>query len=260
MKEGDTGEEQPRKENSEESKEETTESEQEVLAQTKLEGLASELEQTKQEVAKWQTEAKAHQKNVSKKSEELEKQQNLEGRLEVLTEMVADIVDRSTEAEDYEEPKQRKSEKYTSKLKEQETRTGDTTTQAEQQHFRGLAQEADGLIKSVGLDMEESPELHKAFVQFVSKGDPERGLEEVKKVVNKMTEAKSKETEEQLVKRIREEELKKILQERGELDAETGLPSATVGSWEQIRDAYSKNPDDARTRETYLKARRERGI
>lgn len=42
---------------------------------------------------------------------------------------------------------------------------------------------------------------------------------------------------------------------------DSGLPSASgEGSWESIRDAYIENPNDPKTRDAYLKARRERGV
>lgn len=60
--------------------------------------------------------------------------------------------------------------------------------------------------------------------------------------------------------KIREEEKKKLLIERGELNSETGQPSGVSLDYAQIRDAYVADPNNPVTRDRYLKARRDRGV
>jgi len=158
-----------------------------------LDELRSELEKTRQElqdkeaeISKWQTEAKSHQKNVTKKDSEIQRlrdnRESIETRLGVLTEMVADLVDSREELSGYEAPKKRRSEEYLARLKTTEEQSRETQSNSERQRVMGMAQEADKLLQSVGLSMDESPEAMKAYNLWL-RGDYEDSVEEVKKLV-----------------------------------------------------------------------------
>lgn len=191
--------------------------------------LKIQLEQVRRDLTTAQEEAKAHQKFGTKAKAELEKQRKLDGRLDslestlkVLVEMQAESLDNAGEGDL--EGKQRKSEQFTKRLRDGEA----DRVRSEQQALLSIAQEADGLLKSVGMDM-ESDEALKAYNLFL-KGKPEAGLDEVKKLVTAKKEAgTNKETEEVRIERLANERFNKLLKDKGLDFSDTGLPAGGGG-------------------------------
>jgi len=201
-----------------------------------VEELTSKAKQLEADLEAAKREAKSHQEYGRKQHEELEKQRGLdakvsglESRLQVQTEMIAALMDRGEEeGEETPAPKKRRSEEYLARIKQA------PVANPQQEAFMKVAEEADGLIKSAGLDMEKSPELKEAYRKFrigiasgFYIGDAQDGLEEIKKVVEakKPTEVKT-EAEKRV---ISEEEKRGIIQEymekEGLLKSDTGMPS-----------------------------------
>ena len=220
---------------SEESKDESA---QEDL-QAQLDALKAEKEALTAERDKIVEEAKAHQRNVNKKSDEISKFDQrfeaLEKRIEVMTSMLADVVDRDSENIE-ETPRKRRSEEYLSRLptREQEEQA---KQKASYDALMKIAQDADKVARDAGLDMVSSPELEKAHLYFRA-GDGDKGLEEVKKVVSQKTEA-NKEPDEDKINKLVEEKLRKVMEEKGLLDVETGGPSAASDGWKEIQAKYA---------------------
>jgi len=207
--------------------------------QAQLDALKAEKETLTAERDKIAEEAKAHQRNVTKKSDEISKFDQrfeaLDKRFEVMTSMLADVVDRDSENIE-ETPKKRRSEEYLSRLPTREQQEQEKQTK-ERDAFMKIAQEAEKLAKTAGLEMDKSPELKDAYIDFL-RGNSEAGLEEVKKVVSQKTEA-NKEPDEDAINKIVEERLRKAMEEKGLLDVETGGPSAASDDWKEIRAKYA---------------------
>ena len=223
----------------------------------KMVGLETELESAKKE-------AKSHQEYGRKQREELERQRGLDekvSRLEdtqkVVAEMLADLIDRNADTEEEEKPKQRRSDAYRTKIDETQGQEQKRVTQ----RVREMALEADRLLKSVGFDMETSPEALKSYNLFLL-GKPESGLEEVKRMVeSKKTEAaKPKETPEQIGERLAKEMFNKMLKDKGLDVVDDGVPSSGSARFEEVRDKYIENPGDVKNTIEYYRLRQERGI
>ena len=153
--------------------------EQEVQAQPTVEELQGQLNTVTTERDAAKEEALAHQQNVSKKAGELAKREaqeskisGLEENVKVLTDMVADLVDRGDD--EVETPKRRKSEEYLKQLKPNDTANVELSRKAT---------EADKLARSVGLEVDKSPELRQAYILF-RVGDADAGLEEIQRIVD----------------------------------------------------------------------------
>jgi len=198
----------------------TLESIQQELASTK-EVLAT----AKADLEQAQHKAKAEEQNVSKKERQLQEvrtQQtevkDLKKTVDVLTTMVADLVDRG-DFED-EPAKRKRSEEYLSKLKTEAPKEPSLPSD-----FIEAANEADKLAKSVGLDVEESDELAKAYRYFM-KRDGDKGLEEVKRVVDGVRKAKEETPKKNELTEEEEEEIaRKYLEKKGQLHTDAGTPS-----------------------------------
>lgn len=203
--------------------------------QAMVKNLTADLEATRKE-------AKSHQEFGRKQQGELNKQRGmetkisgLETRLDVIAEMLANVMDRDEGIEEAEQPKKRRSQEYLGRLKE--TRAELNSRQAEidprQQEFVHIAEEADRLAKSVGLDMEHSPELKDAFRLFrggiassFNLVDAQDALDEVQKVVaKKQTPTEAKVDIEKLI----EERAQKMLKDKGLLVTDTGSLSSGQG-------------------------------
>ncbi len=183
-------------------------------------------------------EAKSHQEYGRKQHEELEKQKRLDtevstlkSQLQVQTEMIAAIMDKEGEVEETPEvPKKRRSEEYLARIKQP------PIVNPQQEAFMKVAEEADGLVKSAGLDMEKSPELKEAYRLFrvgmtsgYYIGDAQDGLEEIKKVVEKITQTPKTEAKKELSESEEEEIARKYMEKKGLLKSDTSLPSGTGG-------------------------------
>lgn len=202
-----------------------------------LEEVMSELEQTRQELGKWQTEAKAHQKTASKKDAEAKRWQNeittLRDEFKTQFELVAEMLEEQRAAPEYgEEPKQRKSYK-----EERAKRMGDPVAREATQ----VANEIKAIEKELGIEFDKSKESREAYLKWmegVNYNNPSKfreALDLMKEVKETMTEAKSKETEEERINRLVEEKLQERLKaerkkriDNGELDAETGKPKGAA--------------------------------
>jgi hypothetical protein len=191
--------------------------------------LRSQLSQLQQELEKAREEAKAHQREVSKKAAQLKEQEefkanikNIEDRMEVITAMLADIVDKDDLSEA--EPTQKRSSEYLKQLEEKEEKRKREQEKSLQQEFLLKAQEADRLAKEAGLDMESSPELEDALLWF-RLGEPDKGLKKVKEVTSKMkAEGKPNEVD---IEKLVEERLQAKLKEAGLLTPEASTPSSS---------------------------------
>ena len=173
--------------------------------QLRIDQLTKDVETAKHEALKHQQTASKHAERAAKQEDALSGVAKLETQLAVNTEMLAEILD-SREVEGFEDkPKKRRSEDFLERLKKSQEQVQESQNKTVQEKVW----EADKLIKSVGLDMEKSPELHKAFVAFVHQ-DVDGMMEEVQKVVDaKKTEAtKATETDEQVRTRLKFELLK----------------------------------------------------
>ncbi len=162
-------------------KEETPETEE--VTQPTVEELQKQNEVLKTQLGASQTEALQAKQTASKQANRAGKQEDLVNRMAgiekvntTLVDMMAEVIDRS--GGEYEEKQARPSVKYTEALKQsQEAKPAQVSTETPEELV-----EADRLIRSVGLDWEDSPELHKAYVKY-GKGDAPGMLEETKKVV-----------------------------------------------------------------------------
>ena len=133
-----------------------------------VEDLRAKIADLEAEVSSAKSEAKAHQEYGRKIKAELDKQRGLEDRisqiednLRVSTDMLADLIDRNEEDLETPRSKGRKSEEYTSRIRESEKKRDEEV----QREFYRLANEADKLLSSVGLQMDKSPETAAAYVR-----------------------------------------------------------------------------------------------
>ena len=192
--------------------------------------LRTQIGQLEKDLESAKGEAKAHQKYGEKTKGELDKQRGLEdkidrieGRMTVVTEMLAETMDRDSD-EIEEQPKKRRSEEYLSRIDRAADSTKQTRKQAVEAEFAQVAREADALLKVAGLEMDKSPEAKDAYIQFLL-GNPEAGLEEVRRIVGSKTEAKQDVDMDVLV----EEKARKILEESGQLKTDTITPVGGAG-------------------------------
>ena len=220
----------------------------EVTQAPTVETLQSEIAKLTGQVEEAKREAKAHQEYGRKTKEELDRQKQLgerveaiSDRLDVTTQMLADLVDRGGE-EELETPRapaKRRSEDYLSRLKDSETKR----KESEQQKWARLANEADGLLKPIGLEMDKSPETRDAYIKFL-RYEPEAGLEEVRRIVEqKKAEANPKEpseTEAEKIDRLAEEKARRMLEEKGLLQTELSVPSAGSASFQEFEKRFNK--------------------
>ena len=201
--------------------------------------LSSELEKIQKELTEAREEAKAHQRNVTKKEQELqqykksdEKISGLEDKIEIITQMIADVMDKDSSLEDEEKPRKRRSEEYLAKIAEKDTERKKQVKQATDQEFYGIMSEADKLIKSVNLDMEKSLELREAYIKFLT-GDIRGCAEEARRVVNTLTEAKKVpqviESEAEKEAKLRDKITKEIYEAKGWNISDTGSPAGAGG-------------------------------
>jgi len=194
-----------------------------------MDELRTRISQLEGDVETAKGEAKAHQKFGEKTRAELERQRGLddkvskmENRLTIVTDMLAETLDRTSIEESIEEkPQKRRSDEYLSRLERTNAEKAEADRQSEQAYFQKKAAEADTLLRAAGLEMDKSPETKDAYIQFLL-GNPDVGLEEVRRVVSSRTEAKKPDAEEAV-----EERARKMLEERGQLDTDTGSPSGS---------------------------------
>jgi len=197
----------------------------------------TELESAKEEAIR---EAKAHQQNVSKKERELQRSRDFEAKIQALEEklgvavsMVADIMDR--DSAEVEMPTTRRSEQYLTKFKD----AGSSTQKAQQTYQDGIFAEIGKLAAGAGVDL-DSRELAQAKNLWYE-GKPEDALDEVKQVVEKMTEAKKEpvESDEEKKKKWVEEGKRLAMEEAKALGTDTGGPHGSTGrsfTRQQIRE------------------------
>ena len=220
-----------------------------IELESKVATLTTQVEDAKRE-------AKSHQEYGRKTKEELDKQRGLDGkvtrleqRLEVATDMIADLLDRNEEAVEETQPK-RRSETYRSRLAEGDRETKETQDQS----FKRMALEADGLLKSIGLKMKDSPETMTAYVNFLE-GNPDAGLEEVKKIVaDKQVKTEVKVEPQIDIQKAITDGVQAELKRRGLLDSDTGSPSGGMGG--SVEKAY----EDYRNGVITTEEARKRGV
>jgi len=244
---------------------EATTEEVEVVAQAveNLDDLKSKIAQLETDLTGAKTEARSHQAYGRQQKEALDKQRGLDNRiaqleetLRVVTDMQAEILDKGGE-EEVEKPQQRRSDFYKERLNEFPKKS----REQENLRFQGLANEADGLLKAIGLTMDKSPETKDAYIMFLL-GNPDGGLEEVKRIQRERTEAvkKPSESEEERIERLAEEKYHSKLKGGGYLNIEEGGPSASAKRYEEVRDTYIEDPGNLENKAEYLRLRQQRGL
>ncbi len=199
-----------------------TEAEKQGATPQEITELRAKLDAATKEINQWQSEAKGQQRAAKKSAQQLEDWQafktSMESQISVVAEMVADMMDKNPVSEDMEDSTKRKSTSYRDKFQSVKQSTQTAAQEVSRQRAFSIANEAASLISPTGLDMQKSPELRTAYALFRA-GDYDEALEETKKVVNAMTEAKKPvvtaktETPEEMEKRIREDERKKTTQD-----------------------------------------------
>jgi len=212
---------------------ETTEPEvTDAVAQVDTASLQSELEETRKALENAKQEAKAHQRNDSKKDAEVQNQKRvqdaLSSRMDLLTEMIADVMDAKNESSEFEgQTQQRRSEPYRQKMADAKKVETDTFTKSQEATVKSYASEIISLTTSKQMELDKSPELRQAYIKWLE-GDHEGAVEEVRSVVTEVKkEDKPKEpTQEEQFEKWYEARRKKEGIESGELDAETGQPKA----------------------------------
>ena len=204
-----------------------------------LASLQEQLAKAQKEVEETRTLAKKHEQAATRNANKLQQQQELQNLLAaqkeemgVIRDAVMELIDRE-EGSLIEPPPTRRSERYLSRLKTAEPKPPAPEANPE---FLELAQEADSLVKSVGLTMGQSEELDKALWLF-NVGQPQRGLDEVKKVVESKKTAVPT-TKAQLTEADEEEIARKVAERRGRLVSDTGLLSSASRSFAQIEQDY----------------------
>lgn len=194
-------------------------------------------EATQKEIEKWQTEAKAHQKTASKKAQDAQDfksfQESVTARIDTLAEIVEESFTKRQEEED-ESPKERKTN-YREKVKQHDESLKTNVNQTMQQQVQSKASEIVRLTNPLKLELDQSPELQGAYVKWLeglssqdlSKID--ESVEEVRKVVSKMSEAMetSKDSKVENETAMRERIEKEVMEKHGLLNTETGQPSGT---------------------------------
>lgn len=203
-----------------------------------VEELTSQIATLNTELEAAKREAKSHQEYGRKTKEELDRQRGLdtkvsglETRLQVVADMIASIMDAGAE-EEPEQPKKRRSEEYLARLNK-EVKEVDP----KQEDMRRAVVEADGLIKSVGLEMDKSPETRMAYLLF-RVGDYEAGLEEVRKVVEAKKPVQTEAKKEDFDKAV-QDAARNLLKEQGLLVSDEGGPSAGSASFREAERKYA---------------------
>ena len=191
--------------------------------------ILGELETLKQERANLQkqladavSEAKGHQKRVKRNEEWETRLGKMESNIEVLTGMIGEVLDK--EPGEVETPKERRSEIYLKRLAEERGKQ----EQASQQETLRRLQRADAELKSVGLNMEASPETKDAYIAYL-KGDIEGALDQIDGIVKaKRIEAPKVKGEDE---RKKKEEIEEQARQRIEpfLKTDTGSPTGGGG-------------------------------
>tara|TARA_Y100000310_G_C20632610_1_gene789443 strand:- start:808 stop:1560 length:753 start_codon:yes stop_codon:yes gene_type:complete len=214
-----------------------------TTAEEQVKTLRAELQEVTSEKERLEGGYKGLQRTISEKDRAMQSQSNsnsrisaMESNIQVITDMVADVVDRA-DIDEGELPKKRRSDEY--RERHQQTESETDTPNIREQEWTRVAVEADGLAKSVGLDIASSPELSNASYMFRA-WDERAGLEEVKRVV---AEKKSKGTEantdnQQSFDDKVQEEVRKKMQEKGLVETEVPSPSAASASKLEATERY----------------------
>ncbi len=195
--------------------------------QASLEELQTKLAEAEKDLTEARTQAKSHQEYGRKQKEALDRQRGLDeemaelkSTLKVVVDMQADILDRGEQVE-VEKPQERRSDVYKERLKD----TQKTASTQANQRYEQLGREADGILRTLGFTMDGSPEAKDAYIMFLS-GNPEGGLEEIKRIQREKTEAKPQESVEEKAKKLAEEMHKTFLKDKGWDDLEDSTSSA----------------------------------
>lgn len=230
------------------------------------------------ELAKWQNEAKAHQRTASKKAEEAQRWQSevaglnnkyaildtkFDALLDHLDSQAASQIDTDEYGEQPRKPQQRPSLKETVASKTKSLKTPEQM--AQETHFKEVSDEIMAIQKEIGIDFKESenPEEERVYTLFVS-GNPDKALKIARGLKEKMAEAnngnKVNPVEDERDKKIKEleaeiERQKKI--QSGELISEKGQPSGAALQFRQIEEKYVKGQI---SKEEYGEARRKQGL
>jgi hypothetical protein len=186
----------------------------------------TELEKSKQEVIKWEKEAKAHQSTASKKAEEArkwqEKMAGIDARLDALAEVMEESL-KQPATEELEQPQKKPS--FKERLAEKTKTLPQPEFIEQQEKIKNVASEIMELEKQSGLKFDKSKELREAYTEW-RLGNYDEALNLVKEVTGKMVETKVDPKEKELAEAKKEiERLKKVMS--GELDSEKGQPVGT---------------------------------
>ena len=203
------------------------------------------------ELDKWQKEAKAHQKTASKKAQEADNfkqfQESINQRIDILAEIVEQEV---TKKEDYEEPKS-KAPSYKERVQETESQRKVNTTTEQQKYENRVASEILKLITPLNMEFDKAEETKIAYLHWRA-GDIDEALEEVKKVVTKVSESKKNEVDYNDPKVRTEwfkEESKKLLIENNELNTDVSQPTgAALGDEKWYEEVYGTGKSDDHVR------------
>ncbi|MCJ7828244.1 MAG: hypothetical protein MUP81_00690 [Dehalococcoidia bacterium] len=221
--------------------------------QEELDATRKQLGELESKLTAAQEEAKAHQRNVSKKDQELQEERQrltkideIGGRIELLEGFIAELGDKTVE-------KGEGGIGFAAKVRASQMQRQRETIGRKASE---VSDEVDKLLKDTGLT-KTSPELKAAGLLY-SLGTQtgnlrnfDEALSEVKEAIAKLPpkakEGEKMETEEEKVNKLVEERLKAKMIEKGLLTPEGGEPSAAGGhtfTAEQIRkmstDEYAK--------------------
>jgi len=240
----------------------------EVSPPPQTQDLPAELTKLQGELEKVKNEAKAHQKQVFQKDAELKKFTqredritSIEQRIDIVAGMMADLLDKDNV--ETEEKPQRRSEQYLNKLKEVGASSQTQTQQVFQQEATRVYTEIEKIAKTAGLEM-ESDELAKAQLLFV-RGKFDESLEEAKKVTEKAKPTEAEKPKEDNTLKVLQETVARLEKElkisKGELDAETGMPSGTgLPDEEWLEKEYSTGKSDDHKRAEKIIKKMSQGV
>lgn len=218
-------------------------------AQAELDVLKTKLADQEKISQKWETESKAHQAVVTKKSQELSQLKQRPARTSTPSKTMLELMEeqspgdprvaelkRQIDAEDALSNWNAKAEEARVKLTEKITSKGGDP---DDERF-------DGVWDSFDLAYSTHGQYEKAH------GKADKILSRTKPVEKKEGEEDKKEDKEAEIAR-------KYLEDKGYLVTETGGPSASASNWKEVQEKFIKNPEDRQNTERYYEMRRAQG-
>lgn len=227
----------------------------EVPTTTELNPLEAQLQELKNQLTQKEDSYKGLQTKLNQVNDELKKRGLSESRLDTLEQTQRLLVTMLSERDniDLDTIPQESKTDYLKKFDEVINQRNQTTRQEE---LTAKVREYQGRTESLNLDV--TSEEYLEIRDLVIEGKFDRADRKLAKLEKKVDEPKIDLEAERT--KIREEERKKLLIERGELNAETGQPSGASLGYNQIRDAWIADPNNPAKRDEYMKARREKGV